>query len=352
MSLFSLIVALLFEQFRPLDYRRFVLAPLSALADFLEHHLNGGARQHGVFAWVLAVIAPTLLAGGVFYALYAVSPLLAWLWNVAVLYFTLGFRQFSHFFTDIQLALRMGDLAHAYRLLGEWRGATESDPLPASRDVQPPIPEAGEIARAAIEEALIASHRHVFGVLVCFVLLPGPCGAVLYRCAAFLAEHWGARTGLSGSDEKAEKAEKAGASASLPRAADALTFAEFGVFSTRAFAFIDWLPVRVTAAGFAVVGDFEDAVYCWRTQADRVRDAGIGIVLASGAGALGVRLGSVDGSAAPAASDPPAGATVELGAGDEAEADHMQSAVGLVWRALLLWMLVLLLLGFATLVGN
>jgi hypothetical protein len=70
-----------------------------------------------------------------------------------------------------------------------------------------------------------------------------------------------------------------------------IEFGEFGAFSRQAFDLIDWLPVRVTAASFAVVGDFEDAVHCWRTQAVRWPEAGSGILLASGAGALGVRLG-------------------------------------------------------------
>ena len=161
-------------------------------------------------------------------------------------------------------------------------------------------------------------------MLVCFVLLPGPCGAVLYRVAAFLAEVWGRRSD-----------------------ADA---GHFGQFSRQAFAVIDWLPLRVTAAGFAIVGNFEDAVYCWRTQADRWPDdalgSGIGIVLASGAGALGVRLGMPVVEAGVIAD------RAEIGTGDEADADFMQSAVGLVWRALLLWLLLLLLLGLAGLVGG
>jgi len=49
------------------------------------------------------------------------------------------------------------------------------------------------------------------------------------------------------------------------------------------------LPLHVTAAGFSVVGNFEDAIGCWRTQADRWPDGGagrgIGIVLASAEGA-------------------------------------------------------------------
>src|SRR5207245_1128446 len=83
---------------------------------------------------------------------------------------------------------------------------------------------------------LLASHRHVFGVLLWYVLLPGPSGAILYRLAAFLAARW---QGLGA----------------------------FGRFAQQAFYVLDWPAVRLTAAAFAVVGDFEDAVYCWRTQA-------------------------------------------------------------------------------------
>src|SRR6266702_1085002 len=64
-----------------------------------------------------------------------------------------------------------------------------------------------------------------------------------------------------------------------------------GHFARLADAALDWLPVRFPAAAFAVVGNFEAAVYCWRTQAATWPDPALGIVLASGAGAIGVKLG-------------------------------------------------------------
>lgn len=195
-----------------------------------------------------------LFTGLVFVALFALNPLFGIAWNVLILYLTMGFRQFSHFYTDIQLALRMGDLPRARALLAEWRGRS-ADSLSSS-----------DVARLSIEEALVGSHRHVFGVLLWFVLLPGPCGAVLYRASAVFAEHWGRR-------------------------GDDPVHGDFGCFAQQAFDFIDWLPLRATAAAFAVVGDFEDAVYCWRTQAAKWPDDGVGIVLASGAGALGFASG-------------------------------------------------------------
>ena len=311
MALFSLIAVLLIEQFRPLPYRWAVHQPLARLARRLEGWFNAGERSHGVIAWLLAVGALVLVAGGVYAALHALNPVLVWLWNVLVLYLTMGFRQFSHYYTDIQLALRMDDLPHARKLLGEWRGRP-ADYFSSST-----------IARLAIEEALTASHRHVFGVLVCFLLLPGPTGAVLYRAAAFFAEAWGRQ----GDDDAAR----------------------FGKFAQQAFAVIDWLPSRLTAASFAIVGNFEDAIYCWRTQAEKwpasEAGRGLGIVLASGAGALGVRLGM------PVVEAGELSDRAEMGTGAEADVDFMQNAVGLVWRALLLWLLLLFLLGFASLVG-
>jgi len=60
---------------------------------------------------------------------------------------------------------------------------------------------------------------------------------------------------------------------------------------------------------------------------------------------LGVRLGMPVVEAGVVAD------RAEIGTGDEADADFMQSAVSLIWRALLLWLLLLLLLGVAGLVG-
>ena len=104
-------------------------------------------------------------------------------------------------------------------------------------------------------------------------------------------------------------------------------------------------PVRITAAAFAIVGDFEDAVYCWRTQAGRWPDEAAGILLASGAGALGVRLGLPIVESGEVTERP------ELGLGEEADADFMQSGIGLVWRTLVLCLLLLTLLGVASWAG-
>lgn len=302
MTLFAIILALAIDQAKPLPAVR-IEAWLRNYGHFLEGRFNAGEHHHGLAAWLTGVAAPAAVLLVVQVLLgFLGHPLLSLALGVGVLYLTTGFRQFSHFFTDIHLALRMGELDRARQLLTAWRGSG-SDHLGSS-----------EVARLAIEEALASSHRHVFAPLFWFVLL-GPAGALLYRLAASFQAQWGARRDPE--------------------------FGDFGAFAAQAFAIVDWLPVRATAVAFAVVGDFEDAIYCWRNQAQRWPDRSAGILLASGAGALGVRLGMPVREEGDMADRP------ELGLGDDADADFMQSTVGLVWRTLVMALLVLALLWVA-----
>ncbi|OGS92281.1 MAG: threonine-phosphate decarboxylase [Gallionellales bacterium GWA2_60_18] len=317
MSLLALIAALLLEQFHPLASRKHLYGWLSGYVGFFRRNFNAGEHRHGKIAWLLAVLPLLSGAAVLFWTLYLMHPALAWAFNVLVLYLTMGFRQFSHYFTDIHQALRDGRLDEARGLLSDWRGESAHEL------------NAEEVARLAIEQALLASHRNVFGVIVWFVLfsalgLGGAAGALLYRIGQFLHARWG-------DEDEAELGEFPGS--------------KFGGFARQAFHTLEWLPVRLTTATFAIVGDFEDTVYCWRTQAAGWPDPEQGILLAGGAGALGVRLGMPIPQGGMPLDRP------ELGVGDDADADFMQSTIGLVWRAVVFWLILLLLLTLASLIG-
>ncbi len=307
MSLLSLVAALLLEQWRPLADRRYLYSLLAAYANGLEGLFNAGEAQQGKVAWLVAVL-PVVLGAGIVYAVaIGANPVFAFLLNVAALYLTMGFRQRSHFFTDIHEALKNDDIAKARETLSAWRQENCAD---LDREA---------VTRLALEEALVSSHRYVFGVIFWFVLLPGPTGAILYRLAMFLDDRW-----------------SEGTSPELER---------FSQFARKAFAVIDWLPARFTAAAFAVVGDFESAVACWRTQAATWPDPTLGTVLSSGAGAIGVRLGMPVAVGGKVLDRPP------LGLGDPADVGHMDSMIGLAWRALVMWLLLLLLIALAGAAG-
>lgn len=318
MSLLAILAALALEQWRAFDWRGAVERGFVRYARSIERKLNGGTRQHGVIALFAAVLPPVLVVELVYWLADVAHPVLGLVVNVVVLYFLMGFRRFSHAISAIVAALQAGELVTARRVLAAWRGGSTGDLGSA------------DVARLAIERGLVDAYRRVFAVIFWFAILPGPAGAVLYRAAVLLAEEWkGPVPGVEPTPVVQARA-------------------EFGVPSRTLLAWLDWIPVRLTAVSFAVVGDFEDAVACWRTQSMRwvTQEGGraIGILLAAGGGALGVQLGGM----LPTVSGDP-DVRPDLGLGDPVEPDVLPSAVGLVWRALVLWLLVILLITLANL---
>jgi adenosylcobinamide-phosphate synthase len=329
MSFFAVLFALLIEQLKPLPPRNPVHDALTSWTRWTGRNFDAGKPHHAWVVWCVTTLAPALVAWLVYLALLRLSVFLALMWNVAVLYVTLGFRQFSHHFTDIRDALERGDEDQARRLLTEWRHLDASE-LPRT-----------ELLRHIIEHSLLAAHRHMFGVFFWFVVLStlglGPAGAVFYRMAEFASRYWAYKNRTVG---------------------EAIN-ERLMALSQRLFSVVDHLPARLTAFGFAVVGNFEEAVSCWRRDAGLWKHANEGIILAAAAGAVGVRLG---GSAAPGVT-PDRSKTFDRGAGSgdmEAEGStpgaapvpgHLRSIVGLVWRSVVLWMVLLALLTLARLLG-
>src|SRR5262245_8306900 len=130
MKFLALVAVLVLEQARPLGRDNPLLAAFARYARFLEGEFDGGQFRHGIVAWLLAVA--TLVAGAfvIHLLLSGVNVFAGLLWSVAVLYFTMGFRQFSHEYGEIHDALKAGDIAGARDRLGRWRGGPATE-LPA-----------------------------------------------------------------------------------------------------------------------------------------------------------------------------------------------------------------------------
>ncbi|WP_377156050.1 CobD/CbiB family protein [Roseateles sp. UC29_93] len=329
MNFFAVLLALVCEQLKPLPHGNPVHQGMIAWVRWTGRNFDAGRSHHAAVVWTITVVGPALLVGAIYALVRPYSLLLSLAMDVLVLYLTLGFRQFSHYFTDIRDALERGDELEARRLLAEWRHLDASE-LPRT-----------ELLRHVLEHSLLAAHRHVFGVFFWFVLFStlglGPAGAVLYRMAEFAGRYWAFKS----------------------RTLDAPTNERLMELSRKLFGMIDHIPARLTATGFAIVGNFEEAVSSWRRDSALWAHDNEGIILASAAGAVGVQLG---GSAAPGVT-PDRSKTFESGGDMDAtraegstggvppQLGHLQSVVGLVWRSVVLWMMLLALLTLANLVG-
>ncbi len=329
MSFVAVLLALLIEQLRPLPRDNAVHHLLVSWVRWTGRNFDAGRPHHATVVWCVSVLGPTFCIAALYVLISHFTLIGAMVFDVAVLYLTLGFRQFSHFFTDIREALDRGDEIDARQKLGQWLHLDASE-LPRT-----------ELLRHVIEHALLAAHRHVFGGFFWFVALSavglGPTGAVLYRMAEFCGRYWGYRH----------------------RNLEAPANEALLALAKRVFMLIDHVPARLTAFGFAVVGNFEEAVSGWRRDARQWQHANEGVILAAAAGALGVQLG---GDAAPGVTpdrsktfsgsgDTEAAQAVGSTAGAPLQLGHLQSVVGLVWRSVVLWMLLVALLSLANVLG-
>lgn len=313
MTFLVAILALLIEQLRPLPSGHALERAVGRCVGAVRRHGDAGHRRHAAGIWTVCVVLPAVAVSLLFWAAWSLNPLLGFAWDVAVLYVCIGFRQFSHRFTAIRDCLAQGEEERAWDLLARWQGRANTGGRRA------------ELLRQVMVQGLLSAHRHVFGVFFWFVALSamglGPAGAVLYR----MAEHM----------RRLPPADPTSPVLETEHLAD---------LARRAFARVDRLPAALTAASFAIAGNFEEAVNRWRRDATLWDDVNEGAILSAAEGAAGLRLSPApDASDASDASDAPESA-------DASEA-ALRSLVGLVWRSLVLLVLLVALLSLANVLG-
>ncbi|ASU39001.1 cobalamin biosynthesis protein [Herbaspirillum sp. meg3] len=265
---------------------------------WLEGRLNRqpGSYARGALAWLLAVLPLVALSVLITILLARQSFWLAAAWHVVLLYFCIGLRSLRDHVMPIAKALKSGDLAAARNLTGRIvsRDTTQSQET--------------DLAKAAVESLLENGNDAVFGTLFWFALGGGP-GALLFRLANTLDAMWGYRT---------------------PR------FLAFGCVAARIDDGLNWIPARLTAWSYALLGNWRQARTCWRTQAPAWSSPNAGPVMSSGAGALGLSLGGAAIYDGEVEERPP------LGVGRDAVADDIVRAWKLVSRTAMLWLTVML----------
>lgn len=325
MGFLSLLCALVIEQVRPFTGGLRLRNWGGAWIDWVLENFDAGASGQGMLCWAIAALLPAAVVIAIHWALALwLGWFSAFVWNVAVLYATLGFRQFSHFFTEIRNALESGDNETARRLLQSWTGQLPGEP------------GRGEMIRRLVVQSVLSAHRHVFGVFTWYslgsVLGLGPAGALVYRIGAYMR----LRTGLT-----TDAVSRASTTAQR--------------FARQMWWFLDWLPVRVTALGFAFVGSFEESIDLWRRGEILQPGDNDALLIAATAGAIGIQLEEPASLAVavvqPGTGAPEASPEVQTLWQKPPQIGHLAAVVGLVWRTVVMWLLVLALLTLARLLG-
>lgn len=271
------------------------LVGFGTLANRLEQRFNpsgGGWRSHGVSAWCLAVLPLTLLT-----VLLVQLPWIGWLVQIIALYAALGLRSLDQHAQPVAQALRLGDLPLARQRVG-YMVSRRTEELDATG-----------VARAGTESVLENGSDAAFAALFWFLVAGAP-GVVLYRLSNTLDAMWGYRNDR---------------------------FERFGWAAAKIDDVLNYVPARLVALTYALLGRTTTAMRCWQRQAPRWDSPNAGPVMAAGAGALGVSLGGAAVYHGELHQRP------ELGEGPPPQARDIERAMNLVWGGVLLWLLLMLI---------
>lgn len=280
------------------------------LAMSLERRLNRGNGRfcRGVLAWMLAVLPLTAIAAALTWLTAMANPWLAFAMHALMLYVCLGLRSLRDHNLPIAHALAHNDLPNARRLTSY---IVSRDTSSASET---------ELTRASTESLLENGNDAVFATLFWFMVGGGPA-AVMFRMVNTLDAMWGYRT---------------------PR------LLQFGCAAARLDDAFNYLPARLTALSYVLLAPGRHgkrrAWQCWRTQAPQWDSPNAGPVMASGAGALNVKLGGAAVYHGQLEQRP------TLGAGAPAVGADIDRAWRLVTHTTALWLAVALLPALAILI--
>ncbi len=263
------------------------------LAAAIERRLNRRSITGGVVGWALAVLPWVGLACWL-------RPQAPFAVDVALLYFSLGAQSLGEHADAIAKPLREGRLDEARQRVG-WIVSRETSSLDESG-----------VAKAGVESVLENGNDAIFGALFWFALAGGP-GALGFRLANTLDAMWGYRT---------ER------------------YNLYGRFAARFDDLLNWLPARLTALSYALLGQTRNALACWKTQAPGWDSPNAGPVMAAGAGSLGVQCGGAAIYHGQEEIRPP------LGNGPAPLAGDLDRAIALVRRSLWLWLAALFVITY------
>lgn len=271
------------------------LALFGRLVENVETLLNPPTQHHNRRQIIFGGSATLILASITGLAVYALTepPIFGDIFAVIVLYFTLAGRSLADHADAVCTALENDRIDEARTRVG----------FMVSRDTQ--AMNQAEIVSATIESTLENGNDAVFGAIFWFFVAGAP-GAAIYRVINTLDAMWGYRNDR---------------------------FLYFGRVAARLDDVLNWLPARLCACTYAVLGNAGNAWCCYRNQARYFTSPNAGVVMAAGAGALGVKVGG------DAVYEGKVRQRFELGMGNTPAVMDIKRAVIMVTQGQWLWVL-------------
>lgn len=298
---FSVLVALIIDFFVGEPRRWHPLVGFGNVANALEKKFNFAgtkspflSRLRGLIAWALLVLPIVIF---LWWFEKKASIQLEVVLGIVCLAFALGSKSLVQHAKAVSQALKDNDLSLARQRVA----------MIVSRDTSSSDEKAINIA--TIESVLENGSDAIFAAIFWFSILGAP-GVVLYRLSNTLDAMWGYRT---------ER------------------FNSFGWAAARIDDVLNWLPARLTALSYALAGNITAALSSWRGQANHWHGVNPGVVMATGAGALSVKLGGAAMYHGEKVERP------VLGCGSEPQVADIDRAVQLVNKSVVIWLLVIVL---------
>lgn len=269
------------------------------LASKLEAFLNGQKRQNLATQRFVGLIALIFLFAPFLCFAYWLCqhPATGITTNILLLYFAIGHKSLHEHARAVSAALHRGDDTQA-RTAASYMVSRDSSAIE-------PIP-------ATVESVLENGNDGVFGALFWFFIAGGG-GALLFRLANTMDAMWGYKT---------------------PR------FYYFGWAAARFDDVLNYIPARLTALTYALLGNAKLALSCWKSQAPTWDSPNAGPVMSAGAGALNVRLGGAARYFGEWHERP------VLGAGSPPVLHDIERALALIRHGVYLWLALFLIIVF------
>ena len=253
----------------------------------------------GMVGWFIVVSIPVIFFMGL-YAIFSLWFDQLFLLDIIILYLAIGYKSLRQHGLAVFDCLINNEILEARQKLS----------MIVSRNTE--TLESTAIRQATIESVLENGSDAIFAPIFWYVIA-GPYGVIVYRLANTLDAMWGYKN---------------------------IRFLYFGRFAARIDDILNYIPSRLVALSYLLLGSCKSAFLCWKQQADLLDSPNAGPVMTAGAGALKLQLGGDAYYHGELKKKP------TFGCGKSPENNDIKRSLWLIDKTLCLWCAIIFLLSF------